>query len=273
MHTGSRDAYGRASDELDELSQGSADASTLGTIGDELYAVATVLSEHIDLRRALVDASIPDRQRTTMVEQLFGEKISSAAVSLLTTLVAARLSTSGDLVEATQDLGRDASLGAAEKNGTLSEVEDELFRFGRVLDREPRLRTLLADTTTPADKRVELLDSVLDGRVDETTHRLLAQAVRYPYTRPLDRTAEVLAEAAAARRDRSIARVTAPVVLGEEQERRLAESLSSLYGRQISVHTDVDPDIVGGLVIRVGNEVIDGSVASRLASAAQTAPR
>jgi F-type H+-transporting ATPase subunit delta len=96
--------------------------------------------------------------------------------------------------------------------------------------------------------------------------------VTHPQARPLDRTAEVLAEAAAARRDRSIARVVSPVVLDEQQESRLGESLSTLYGRRISVHVDVDPDVLGGLVVRVGGEVIDGSVLGRLRSAANARP-
>lgn len=271
MHTTSREAFGRARDELEGLTR-DADASTLQTVGDELSSVADVLADHLDLRRHLVDPAVYEDGRVQVLHNLLQGKVESSTLDVLTTLVRARVSTSTDLVEAVEDLGRDALLASAEKADTLSEVEDELFRFGRLLEREQQLRTLLSDTTTEASRRRELLDSVLADRVDAVTHRLLTQMIMRRQARPLDRTAEVLAEAAAARRDRSIARVVSPVVLGERQESRLAESLSTLYGRRISVHVDVDPDILGGLVVRVGGEVIDGSIVGRMRSAANARP-
>lgn len=271
MRTASRDALGFASDELEGIVRDGS-GERLAELGGELYAAANALGEHIDLRRHLVDPAVPERARTSLVEGVFGGKVGEQTVSLLSTLASHRVSTSTDLVECVETLARDASLAGAEADGALSEVEDELFRFGRLLEREPRLQSLLADTTVAGDKRVELLDSVLSGRAEQVTRRLLEQLVRHPYTRSLDRGAELLAEAAAGRRDRSVARVTSPVALGEEQERRLAESLSSMYERQISVHVDVDPEILGGLVVRIGGEVIDGSVAGRLRGAENALP-
>ena len=271
MRAASRDAVEQARGELSEIVSGGSGGG-LADLGSEIYAVAGALADHIDLRRFLVDASNSEQSRVSLVEAVFGEKVGENAVRVLSTLVRGRVSTSTDLVEAVEELGRDACLAASEADDTLSEVEDELFRFGRILDREPQLRSLLADTSKAADQRVGLLDAVLDDRVDTVTHRLLEYAVRRPPTRPLDRTAEVLAEAAAARRDRSIARVTAPVVLGEEQERRLGDALSSIYDRRISVHVDVDPDILGGLIVRVSGEVIDGSILGRLRRASTAVP-
>lgn len=271
MHTTSREAFGRASEQLEGLTRDS-DAETLQTVGDELFSVANVLADHLDLRRHLVDPAVSTDGRVQVLQNVLQGKVGGSTLDVLTTLAQSRVSTSTDLVEAVEHLGRDTLLASAEKADTLSEVEDELFRFGRLLDREPRLQALLADTTTDASQRGGLLDAVLSDRVDPVTHRMLAQMVTRPQARPLDRTAEVLAEAAAARRDRSIGRVVSPVVLSEHQESRLAESLSELYGRRISVHVDVDPEILGGLVVRVGGEVIDGSVLGRLRSAETTRP-
>jgi F-type H+-transporting ATPase subunit delta len=271
VHTTSRESLERASEELEGLTRDS-DAATLLSLGDELLSVANLLADHLDLRRHLVDPAVHEDGRVQVLENLLQDKVGSSTLGVLTTLVRGRVATSTDLVEAVEDLGREALLASAEKADTLSEVEDELFRFGRLLDREPRLQSLLADTTTDASKRRELLDSVLSDRVDDVTHGLLAQMVTRPQARPLDRTAEVLAEAAAARRDRSVARVTSPVVLDERQESRLGDALSTIYGRRISVHVDVDPEILGGLVVRVGGEVIDGSVVGRLRSAANARP-
>jgi len=274
MQTASKEALRRATDELEQtVSDGEkGTAEALDRISSELYSVAEVLSAQLELRRHLVDPSSSENSRTSLVQDVFGSKVDDLTTQLLTTLVTGRVSTSTDLVEAVETLGRDAGLASAEKDGSLSDVEDELFRFGRILDREPRLRTLLADTATPADKRSELLDSVLGDKVTRTTHRLLEQAVRHPYSRALDYVAEGLAEAAATRRDRSIARVVSPVVLGEEQEQRLADALSQLYGRSVSIQADVDPDLLGGVVVRIGGELIDGSVAGRLRKAVDNLP-
>ena len=187
-------------------------------MSDELYQVASVLGGHIELRRHLVDPTGTASLRRSLVENLFSSKLDATTVELLTALVQTRLSTPTDLVEAVETLGRTAALAAAEKDGTLSDTEDDLFRFGRILQREPQLRTLLADTTAPTDKRVELLSQVLGDKVTPTARRLLEQSVRHPYSKALDYAAERLADAAAARRDRSIARVVAPIALSEEQE-------------------------------------------------------
>ena len=274
MHTASQSALDRAVEQLEQAvsDQDAGSADHLAQVSQELYAVAAVLGEHIDLRRHLVDPTGSASLRRSLVENLFSEKVDQTTVQLLTTLVETRLTSPTDLVEAVETLGRTAALASAEKDGTLSDTEDELFRFGRILQREPRLRTLLADTTAPVDKREELLSQVLGDKVTPTAHRLLEQAVRHPYSKALDHAAERLADAAAARRDRSIARVVAPIALSDEQEERLGDVLSSLYGRSISVQSDVDPDILGGLVVRVGGELLDGSVARHLRGAADAFP-
>ena len=187
-------------------------------------------------------------------------------------LVTSRWSRPTDLVEAVETLARAAAFGVAEKDGSLDRVEDELFRFGRIIDREPELARLLSDESTPAEKRIGLLRDVLGEKVAPVTAMLLEQAVRTPRSRNLDVAAEQLSELAAARRDRYVAHVRTPVRLTAEQEQRLTDSLSRLYGRPISVQAELDPDLLGGLVVRVGGELIDGSVAGRLAAARRSLP-
>jgi F-type H+-transporting ATPase subunit delta len=157
----------------------------------------------------------------------------------------------------------------AERDGSLEDVEDELFRLARVLDSETRLRELLSDDARPVASRVELLERLVSGKVTAVTMDLLRQAVRLRRNRALDAVVNDLAELAAARRERSVARVTAAAPLTAEQEQRLAEALSRIYGRDVSVQVELDPDQLGGLVIRVGDEVIDGSIATKLAQARQ----
>jgi len=248
-------------------------AADLERLGDELFAVTELLAGQKALRRQLSDPSVPGSARTGLAEQLLGSRIQRPTLEAVTAAVAARWSRSIDLVDGLELLARNALLGSAEKTGRLDEVEDELFRFGRILDREPRLAGLLADTDTPADGRTALLDQVLGGKVAGVSATLLRQAVRLPRGRHLDDVAEELAELAAARRQRSIARVTTPVALTDAQEDRLRDSLSRLYGRPISVQIELDEALLGGLVVRVGGDVIDGSVAGRLEAARRQLPR
>jgi F-type H+-transporting ATPase subunit delta len=247
-------------------------AAELDSLGDELFAVTRLLAGQPGLRRHLADPSVAESARIGFAERLFGERISRPSLEAVSAAVSARWSRPLDLIDALETLARNATLSAAEKNGRLDDVEDELFRFGRVLDREPELGGLLADTGTPADGRVALLDRLLDGKVTPTTAALLRQAVRLPRGRHLDTVAEELAELAAARRQRSIARVVTPVRLAPAQEDRLRDTLTRLYGRPMSLQIELDEALLGGLVVRVGGEVIDGSVAGRLEAARRSLP-
>ena len=192
---------------------------------------------------------------------------------MLSELVSARWSRAGDLVEALEQLARRAVLGVAEKDQSLDDVEDELFRFGRILDREPQLGSLLADEGAPADQRA---GAAARGarRPGQPGHRDPARAdgAHARGVVSLDRAAEELSELAAARRDRYVAHVRTAVRLSPDQEHRLAESLRRLYNRPISLQTELDESLLGGLVVRVGGDLIDGSVASKIATARRTLP-
>jgi F-type H+-transporting ATPase subunit delta len=291
LSAASRESLAAASDRLDALVDASS-GSDLAQLGDDLYAVLRLLSNEISLRRHLADPAIAESSRTGLAGQLLQDKIGRDALDVVSGLVGARWSRSVDLVAALEELARRAVLGVAEKGGTgfvqqlrqtipiaalqpdsnLDDVEDELFRFGRILDREPQLGSLLADQSAPADKRVALLREVLGGRVSPVTETLLEQTVRTPRSGNLERAAEELSELAAARRDRYVAHVRTAVRLSPDQEHRLAGTLNRLYGRSISLQIELDPDLLGGLVVRIGGELIDGSVSSKLAAARRTLP-
>ena len=245
----------------------------LDRLGDQLFSVARLLSGEKTLRRHLADPAVAEESRTGLVERVLGGKLDRPALEAVAAAVAARWSRPVDLVNALESLARNAVLGSAEKGGQLDEVEDELFRFGRILDREPELSGLLADTARPLDGRLALLDGLLSGKATPATATLLRQAVSLPRGRHLDVIAEELAELAAARRELSVARVATPVRLTDEQERRLTDSLSRLYGRPMSLQVELDESLLGGLVVRVGGEVIDGSVAGRIDAARRHLPR
>ena len=271
LQSASRDALGAATARLDEHIDATG-AADLKRLADDLFAVVGLLGREHALRRALADPATPSGARGGLADRLFDGKIGRPALDVVSDVVKSRWSRAGDLLESLESLARAAAFGVAEKDGSLDRVEDELFRFGRVLDREPELSRLLSDTATPVDKRVGLLRDVLVEKVTPVTATLLEQTVRNPRSRNLDVAAEELSELAAARRDRYVAHVRTPVRMTGEQEQRLTDSLTRLYGRPISLQVELDPDLLGGLVVRVGGELIDGSVAGRLAAARRALP-
>ncbi|WP_232667986.1 F0F1 ATP synthase subunit delta [Pseudonocardia sp. TRM90224] len=271
LQAASREALASAGARLDAFAD-KAKVDVLVQVGEELFAIAELLVAQKALRRLLGDPAADESARVALAQQVLGSKVSKPTFEQLTGLLRARWSRSLDLVDGVESLARQATLAAAEKNGKLDDVEDELFRFGRILDREPQLNGLLADTATPVGGRTALLDQVLGGKVSTTTATLLRQTVRLPRGRHLDVIAEELAELAAARRDRSVAKVRTAVALTSEQEQKLVDKLTRLYGRAISLQVELDERLLGGLVVQVGDEVIDGSVAGKLAAARRTLP-
>jgi F-type H+-transporting ATPase subunit delta len=248
---------------------GDASVAEVERVGEDLGAVAAVIGEQPVIRRHLADSAVPEQIRRTMMEALFDGKVSRISLGILVDVATSRWSRGLDVVDGLEELAWQALLALAERDGILDDVEDELFRFGRILAAQPRLAALLGDETAPAAGRVELLDTVLADRARPVTRRLLEQAVRALRRRPLEEIVEKLVERAAGRRERLVAHVTSAGPLSAQQEQRLITVLDQIYRRPISLKLDLDPELLGGLVIRVGEEVIDGSVLTRLEQARQ----
>ncbi|MER3452418.1 MAG: ATP synthase F1 subunit delta [Acidimicrobiia bacterium] len=147
----------------------------------------------------------------------------------------------------------------ARAEGDLDDVEDELFRFARVLESSDELRLTLTDARIPPEKRQAIVEDLLDGRASPVTTNLVSFVVGAGRARDLPAIIARLVEQAAAERKRAVAEVTAAVPLDPDQERRLAEALSKATGRTVEVKVVVDPSIIGGIVARIGDTVIDGS--------------
>jgi F-type H+-transporting ATPase subunit delta len=239
----------------------------LAALADELFAVARLLDGQVALRRALSDPSGSPADRAGVARRLLSGRISEAALDLVETAARQRWSRPLDLVEATETLATDAALDAADARGELDGVEDELFRFGRIVAGNAELSRILSDRTAAAAGKAALLDQLLAGRVSPITAMLLRNHLTGRAIGNADVVVERLSEAASTRRGQSVAHVTSAVALTDAQERRLAELLGRLYHRTIGLQVTVDPSVLGGLVIRVGDEVIDGSIAHRLETA------
>jgi len=259
----SRESYASVTERLAGFVQGATSAA-VATAADEILAVADLLRRQPRLRRALADPAREAEDRVGLLGGLLAGKIGGDAADLLAAVVAARWSAPSELLDATERLGVDAVLAGAERAGELSEVEDELFRFNKIVDGDPRLGAVVGDVTVAAGRRAELVRSLLDGRARPATVRLAAQAVHGFGGRSVGAGLSRLVELAVERRDRQVAHVTVAAPLAEEQERRLGTTLTGLYGREVAVKLTVDPAVLGGMSVRVGSDLYDGTVRRRL---------
>jgi F-type H+-transporting ATPase subunit delta len=261
-------AYGAAVDKV-AAGTGTATAAQLATVADEILSVAGLLRAQPRLRRALTDPSRPAADRAELLRSLLSGKLAEVTVDTLATLVAGRFSTPAELLDASERLGVEVVLRSAEKAGTLAEVEDELFRFGQIVSGNPELAVTLSDPGAPTERRVKLVADLLKGKAQPVTVRLVEVAIEGFRGRSFESSLTRLVELTAAKRDREVAYVTVARPLTDADEQALAAKLSSIYDRPVSVKVDVDPAIIGGVSVRVGSDLYDGTILRRLNAARQ----
>jgi ATP synthase F0 subunit b/ATP synthase F1 delta subunit len=274
MRSASRLALTDLLEQFGEIADG-LDEKGLSTLADDLTAVAVLLIRESVVTRYLTQPTEDASPRVQLVERLVSDKVGQPALDVLKTAVAGRWSAGSDLVDAVELAARQALLIRAEKAGQLDEVEDQLFRFSRILDSQPRLGILLGNYEVAADSRVALLRNVLDDAgagVNPITTELLAKTIELIRGQPAEVAVQGLAEVAVARRGEVVAQVRAAAELSDAQYTRLTEVLSRIYGHPVTAQVSIDPELLGGLAISVGDEIIDGTLSSRLAAAQTQLP-
>ena len=267
MHASSRAAMEASREALRAQTSGARSRTrgdALLTLADELFSVAHLLDGQLSLRRALSDASVRPDDRAGLVRRLLSAKVAPQTLEILETVARQRWSRPLDLVEATETLAVEAALDAADARGELDGVEDELFRFSRIVAADDDLGRILGNRSAPREGKAALLDRLLSGKVSPVTERLVRNALTTSHVHNAENEIERLSTAAARRRGRSVAHVVSALPLTAAQEQRLIATLERLYGRTMGLQVQVDPAVLGGLVIRVDDEVIDGSIAHRL---------
>ena len=242
-------------------------AEIAATTSRDLLAMVVVFDSNISLSRALTDRSRNLADKSELIKRVFANSVSEVTLSFALELIALRWSSPSDLVSAIERLGIETDAAAAEKSNSLDRLEEELFSFTQTVRKSPELRATLNDRARTGARKSDLIASLLKGKSLEATVRLIGALVDHPRGRNVDSVMADLADAIAARKSRTIAHVKSAVVLTQDQVDRIAQSLSAQIGTQVRVNVEIDATVVGGLNIRFGDEVIDGSIATRIGSA------
>ncbi len=235
-------------------------------LADDLFAVTDLLAGQPRLRNALADPTMPDDRRRELVGGLLTGRVSAAATAVVAEAAALKWAGPAVLTAAVERQAVRALLTHAQTGGTLDTVEEELFRFARTVDTEPTLRAALDNAAAPVELRRALVDDLLAAKARPETRTLARRAIGTS-SRTFAGGVDAQLKLAAALRRRAIATVTVAQPLSEAQRDRLSDALVVQLGRQVNLHVVVDPSVLGGARVQVGDEVIEGTVAGKLAAA------
>jgi F-type H+-transporting ATPase subunit delta len=231
-------------------------------LGEQLLAAARAVASSRQLLTILVDPGVPADQRATLAQRAVGGRLGLQARNLLGVLAGGRWSDADDLVSAIEELGFRALAGAQESEG-LEGLEAELFTVRRAIGSDGRLELALGSQVSPVEARLGLVDSLLKN-ASPATRAIVRHVVELPRGRKpveaLDAAQAVVADA----RGRLVAVVHTARPLSAAQANAVAERLEAAYGRKIALDQVIEPDLVAGLRITIGNDVIDGTVRARL---------
>lgn len=273
MRAASRESLAITLTELDKtMAKSSVDPQVLG---EQAFALSDILMDNHAVLAGLTDPAREAQAKSTLIGRLTEGKVSPELAALTQQMATQRWSAPVDFAEALEEVGISAYLISAERAGHLEKVEDEAFRIIRMLAAHRKLRYALMDRHAPAEKRSALMSHILSGKVTEESRLLAARAAaaagRYASTRSLLAGLSGISDRAAARRKSLVASVISAVPLSSAQEQRLTAILTKRMGRAVTVHQGIDPSVIGGLRISIGPEVIDATIASRLAQLRRSA--
>lgn len=233
-------------------------------LGQDLFGVAGVLRSEPALRRLATDVSTDSAAKSGLVRSIFEGKIDGVALDLVADAVSRRWTATRDLADALEQLGvvvvvRSAGSSSAEG----SRLSDELFVIGRTINENPDLRTALGDPARSGDDKRALLRALFEGKVLPEALVLAEQALSGAY-RTVGLAIADYQKIAASVHDESVARVRVAQELSTDDRDRLQRALSRQYGRAVHLDVLIDSSLLGGMRIEIGDDVIDGTVATRI---------
>ena len=267
-------------------------AAPLSRVAEELRAVRGLLDSSEDLRRVLTDSGVSALSRRAVVNDLLSSRVGPSALQLVNFAIeadraadfadnvswlASRVdaATRGATSSFDHVLGHKAAeerldgfatalLAPVEGAAALTGIEDELFRFMRIVASAEDLRAALSNRAVPQTARQSLVEDLLRGKASDTTVRLAAYTTRVGRPRDYEALLGFLVDRVASENNRRLADVRAPIELDETQRGQLAQALAGVVGRNVEVRVTVDPTVLAGFVATIGDTVVDGSARHRL---------
>jgi F-type H+-transporting ATPase subunit delta len=237
-----------------------------GEFAAGMFAVVDALESSATLRRAVTDPGRPEGARRVLVHGLLDGKLDKAVVDLVAEAATLRWAGGRTFAAALERQAVRAQLIVADRNGDLENTEDELFRFARLVESNPDLRNTLSDRSIDLKRRQELIGGLLRGRTTVATSLLAERAVA-ARERTFGHTIDGYITLAAAQKNRVVATVRVAQPLSSDQRSRLQTALSRQIGRDVTIQEVIDPGILGGVRVELGDEVFEGTVAGRLEAA------
>jgi F-type H+-transporting ATPase subunit delta len=258
---------GSSAGSLTQLTDALASAIAAGgqgaALGDALFVGAAALRESAALRRAATDPSAPAEAKSGLMSGLFADKLGADATEILATAAGLRWATGSDLVNSLEQLAVVAHVRGAEAQGDGDRLEDELFGLAQVIVANRDLRDALSDPSRSVGDKQALLINLLGAKALPATVRLASRAVEGAHgtaSAALTTYSKLAAEA----RSRLVAKVTVAAPLAASEQDRLAAVLARDYGQPVHLNIVINPAIVGGIRVEIGDQMIDGTVSARI---------
>jgi F-type H+-transporting ATPase subunit delta len=243
------------------------DAPAAAQVSSELLSIVTVLDSSIALRRALSDFARDEASKVALSKQVFTAISNGHAFTVLATMVGLRWSSPRDIGDVLELLGVETLSVAVEKAAQLERLESELFAFAQIVSKNPELRATFALRSASEVKKSDLVSALLSGKALQASIDLISFLVDHPRGRNLESGLNEFADIISARKARMIAHVVSASALSPDQVSRLTGALTKMLGHEIRVNVSIEKEVVGGLSIRIADELIDGTVIARLAQA------
>ena len=269
IHLGgsSRNSLAATREVLDKSLAGlSGDAAS--ALSNDLFAVVNALGQNVALRRAITDPSRNAADKAGLLKQLFGSRISDTALNIANSAVNNRWSSPSDLLISLEQIAIQAEAGAANSRGELDKLEEEIFAFGRTLAANQDLRNALNGNPDAVAEKRALVNNVLRSATT-STKSLVSQIVNGLWGRNIENALSDIAHATAEHRSLVVAHVQSAIDLTADQKAKLAQALSKQVGQSVRVNVETNSKVIGGVSIRFRDELIDGTVISRMAEASQ----
>ena len=234
-------------------------------IGNELFTITNVLDHNIQLERALTDPSRPVEDKVAVVKTLIGDQAHPLVMEIMSDLVSRRWSRVSDIANAVEDFGVDGMMYYADYTNTTLQVSIELAELHSALLNLPVVRTKLYDATVSSEARVKLLYSLIgDADFTKVTKRLAEHATCNLRNRRYLQTIQWLINKFSRHMGESMVTVTTATSLSKEQVEKLIAIYSAKTGHPVHINSVVDPTVMGGMRIQVGDEVTDNTVVAQL---------